>query len=160
MRRMTRVCTAIVFLVAAACGGSDSTGPGTTTTANPNDPMSATIDGVAWSSPVPSGRFNNSIVAVAGLDLGLTASVSFGLFASAPGTYSVGPNNTNFASAVVTKGGSAGWGSTFAGGSGSVTITTLTSNHMVGTFSFDAGPSTGGATGVVHVTNGKFNITF
>jgi hypothetical protein len=159
MHRMSRVCTAIVFLVAAACGGSDSTGPGTKTTGNPNDPMSATIDGVFWSSPVPAGSSHNSIIAVAGLDLGLTASVSFGLFASAPGTYSVGPNNTNFASAVVTKGG-AGWGSTMAGGSGSVTITTLTSNHMVGTFSFDGGPSTGGATGIVHVTGGKFDITF
>jgi hypothetical protein len=38
-------------------------------------------------------------------------------------------------------------------------VTTLTSNHVVATFSFDAQPASG-ATGVKHVTNGKIDMTF
>jgi hypothetical protein len=36
----------------------------------------------------------------------------------------------------------------------------MTANHVVGTFAFDAVAASGGATGTVHVTNGKFDITF
>jgi hypothetical protein len=155
-----RALSAIVLLCAAACGGSDSV-TGTNNTCGTATTISATIDGAAWCSPAAgvSRAGNNSVVAVAGIDLGITASVSFGVVASAPGTYSVSPGNATFGSATVTKGGK-GWSSALQGGTGSVTFTTLTANHVVGTFAFDAVAASGGATGTVHVTNGKFDITF
>jgi hypothetical protein len=60
---------------------------------------------------------------------------------------------------VVIKGGKS-WGSSLQGGTGSVTLTTLTANHIVGTFAFSAVASGGGATGTSVVTNGQFDITF
>jgi hypothetical protein len=78
---------------------------------------------------------------------------------AAPGTYSRAFGNNNGGIATYTKNGQ-GWGSGVPGGSGSVTLTTLTANHVVGTFSFNAAPSNGGATGTIQVTNGKFDIAF
>jgi len=157
--RLARPLSAICLLSIAACGGSDTV-TGTTGNCATATTISATIDGTAWCSPAAgASRGNNSIIAVAGIDLGLTASVSFGLVASAPGTFSVAFGNNTFGSATVTKVGK-GWSSALQGGTGSVTLTTLTANHVVGTFAFDAVPASGGATGTVHVTNGKFDITF
>jgi hypothetical protein len=157
--RLTRLLSTLTLLSIAACGGSSDSLTGTDTGGSGSGPMSATIDGTAWVSPVPAGRRTSNIVAVAGLDLGLTASVSFAFVATSTGTYSVAFANTNFGSATIAKG-SLGWSSALSGGSGSVTLTTLTASHMVGTFAFDAVPASGGATGTIHVTNGKFDITF
>jgi len=40
-----------------------------------------------------------------------------------------------------------------------VTFTTVTANHIVGTFAFDAPPMPG-TTGTLHVTTGVFDLTF
>ncbi len=155
-----RALSATVLLSIAACGGSDSV-TGTTGNCATSTTISATVDGTAWCSPAAgvSRAGNNSIIAIAGIDLGLTASVSFGVVASAPGTFSVAFGNNTFGSATVTKSGK-GWSSALQGGTGTVTFSTLTANHVIGTFAFDAVPASGGATGTVHVTNGKFDITF
>lgn len=147
----------VAVLSAVACGGSSSksiNGP------NPSSaPMSATIDGAAWSSALPQAIYNGSILSVAGLNTALTTSVSFAIATTAPGTYSVALGNVIGGNAIVVEG-SKGWGSALAGGTGSVTLTTLTTHHVVGTFAFDAVPASGGATGTVHVTNGRFDVTF
>lgn len=157
--RLARPLSAIFLLSIAACGGSDSV-TGTSGSCATATTISATIDGTAWCSPAAGvSRAANNIIAIAGIDLGITASVSFGVVASAPGTFSVGFGNSTFGSATVTKAGK-GWSSALQGGTGSVTFTTLTANHVVGTFAFDAAAASGGATGTVHVTNGKFDITF
>jgi len=157
--QLTRPLSAIFLLLIAACGGSDSV-TGTTSNCTTAATISATIDGTAWCSPAASAnRGNNSIIAVAGIDLGLTASIGFAVVAPAPGTFSVAFGNNTFGSATVTKVGK-GWSSALQGGTGSVTFATLTTNHVVGTFAFDAVGASGGATGTVHVTNGKFDITF
>ena len=153
--RPTRILSSICVLSVIACG-SDSTSPGSN---NCSCPLSASVNGAAWCSAAPTGRYTNSIVAVAGIDNSLTSSIGFGFVATAPGTYSVAFGNNNAGSATFTKNGQ-GWTSGLAGGSGSVTLTTLTANHIVGTFSFNAAPSNGGATGTIQITNGQFNITF
>jgi hypothetical protein len=157
-----RALSAIFLLSMGACGGSDSV-TGTTANCVTTKTISAAIDGTAWCSPAAgvsrAGSNSNTIIAIAGIDLGLTASISIGVVASAPGTFSVGFGNSTFGSATVTKSGK-GWSSALQGGTGSVTFTTLTANHVVGTFAFDAVAASGGATGTVHVTGGKFDITF
>jgi hypothetical protein len=50
------------------------------------------------------------------------------------------------------------WATTHAGGSGSVTFTTLSSSGAAGTFSFTAIPE-GDASGTKTVTGGSFNVT-
>jgi hypothetical protein len=53
------------------------------------------------------------------------------------------------------------WGTELAGGSGTVTVATVTATSAAGTFSFRAAgrPETG-ATGMRVVTSGVFNVTF
>jgi hypothetical protein len=158
--RATRFISIMVLLCSGACGGSSSTSlTGNNNNNNSSGPMSATIDGVAWSSQLPSAVYRNNIVAIAGIDNGLTTSVSIGFGATGTGTYNLGFGNSVAGSGIVTKAGK-GWGSSLQGGTGSVTVTTLTANHIVGTFSFNAVPASGGATGTSVVTNGKFDITF
>jgi hypothetical protein len=151
--------SAILVLSVAACGGSDSV-TGTTSNCGTATTISATIDGTPWCSPAAAAsRGSNNIIAVAGIDLGLTASISFGVVAPATGTFSLAPGNNTFGSATITNAGK-GWSSALQDGTGTVTFTTLTANHVVGTFAFDAVGASGGATGTVHVTGGKFDITF
>ncbi len=53
-----------------------------------------------------------------------------------------------------------GWGTTFANGSGSITVTTLTDTHATGTFSFTAAPDgTSQSTTNLVVTNGTFDLS-
>jgi hypothetical protein len=153
--RTTKMLSAILLLSAIACGSSSDSVTGT----NVSGPLSATIDGKAWASSAPSVVRGGSIISIAGIDNALTGAVSLAVGAAAPGTYSLGFGNNTGGLGIVSRG-SQGWGSALQGGTGSVTFTTITTNHVVGTFAFDAVPSSGGATGTVHVTNGKFDITF
>jgi hypothetical protein len=93
--RATRLLSIIVLSSATACGGSTSI----TGTDNTPAPMSATIDGAAWSSHLPSASYTNNLVVVAGVDNAITATVTFGFGATAPGTYSVGFANPTAARA-------------------------------------------------------------
>jgi hypothetical protein len=157
MHRIARTFVVAVLIV-AACGGSNSSSV-TGTNNNASGPMSAIIDGQAWASPVPQAVYKGNILSVAGIDLGITASVSFASSVSGTGTYSLSYGNQLAGSGGVSKTGR-GWTSGLPGGTGTLTLTTLTANHVAGTFAFDAVAATGGATGTIHVTGGKFDITF
>jgi hypothetical protein len=153
--RATRLLTISILSSAIACGGSTTI----TGTDNTPAPLSATIDGAAWSSHLPSASYTNNLVVVAGVDNAITTTVTFGFAATAPGTYSVGFANTTGGTGIIVKG-TKSWGTSLQGGTGSVTLTTVTAHHFVGTFTFNAVPAGGGATGTSVVTNGKFDITF
>lgn len=158
--RRTRWLSAAALLAALGCG-SDSTGPnGGNNNTLASEPLSAVINGVQWGSPLPQVVYsNNSILSVAGIDLAITASVGFAVHAPGAGVYSLTYQNPGAGDAIVTMGGK-GWGTGLAGGTGTLTITTLTAHHVVGTFAFTAVPASGGATGNVTATNGKFDINY
>ncbi len=117
------------------------------------------MNGAAWCSPLPQVVSSKSIVSIAGFDSGITSSIGIAVVATSPGTYSLTFGNSIAGSATYAKAGQ-GWSTGLSGGTGSFTITTLTSNHIVGTFAFDAVASNGGAQGTIHVTNGQMDITF
>lgn len=154
MRRFPIRAIALITLVAAC--SSDPTG-----TNHPvnNTGMGATINGADW---VPAGKasatYRNNIFSIAGLNLTYSVSLSIGLLTTT-GTYSLDPGNLKAADGIVSNT-TGGWGTAFAGGSGSITFTTLTPTHAVGTFSFDATPGSGNAAGTMHVTNGSFDVTY
>ncbi len=157
--RATRFISIMTLVCAGACGGSSSTSLTGNNNNNSSGPMRATIDGAAWSSLLPSASWRNNLVVIAGVDNALTTTVSIGFGAANAGTYSIGFGNSIAGTGIVIKGGKS-WGSSLQGGTGSVTLTTLTANHIVGTFAFSAVASGGGATGTSVVTNGQFDITF
>jgi hypothetical protein len=155
----------------AACGGSESAsatepgGTGLNGTAT-NGTFSAQINGANWGAQgtVTVTRGPNNFVGLGAS--GLLDNTAYSLVlslanASGPGTYSLNFSPSGGSSLLVgtIKGG--GWGTDFSGGTGSVTVTALTSNRIVGTFTADA-PPTGGraATDVLHVRNGRFDISF
>lgn len=157
-------CIASLALVAlAACGGSDGgpTGTNSNNAASGDGTMSATINGAAWRSmkSADKGSHNGNIYAVVGLNG--TYTISLGIAGlTAPGTVNLniaaGGNGSN-AIIVNTTG---GWGTAFTGGTGSITVTTLTANRIAGTFSFDAPAGSGQAKGTLQVRNGQFDVTF
>ena len=164
---------AAILIGIAACGGSDATtdpngqnpgtgNPGTGTATNGT--FTAQINGVTWNATgtVSVSRQSPAFVGVIGTGLaGSTAyAVTFGLGnVTGPGTFSV--NNLNpSGSSMIIGGQTGGWGSYFNGGTGTVTITTLTSNRITGTFSGDLVPGSGNATGTLQVRNGNFTLTY
>ena len=159
MRTTSAAVTIASVVFALACGG-DSKG---VTNPNPNQAgksMSARIDGAAWTAATVNVSISSLGITIVGSNasgrgIGIAASRSlgtgtqtFGTNPAALGTFNIG---TQSWSATGQPGG---------GSSGSVTLTTLTANHAVGTFAFTATPFVGGGTGTHVITAGVFDVTF
>lgn len=179
MRHSGLLWLAFAAVLPLGCGGSDSSGavtdPTLSCTSN-SGTFSATLNGQAWSacgtvavrrdSTFLGGKDTLRTVSWAGSGF-LSGNVAYAVVIGAsrlgpliPGNYAVGlvtPTNSNF---IVGSSNNAGWAASPTGGSGSVTITAITNNHITGTFTFDAAPTTGTATGTLQVRNGKFDLSY
>ena len=161
--RLHRLLPLALTLAVNACGGSDNSA--TDPTANgaagvTNGTFSATINGTNWSAigKVAVTRGGSIISVAAG---SLTYVVGFGVgAATVAGVYPLSYQNPSGSIAIVTNTAGAGWSTAVSGGTGTLTITALTATHLAGTFVFDAPSTTGSANGTLHVTNGKFDVTF
>lgn len=159
MRRVAFLSCA-ALLAAIACGGSDSSSvTGSTNNGTGSSPMTASVGGIAWTGTGTGVTYKNNVLSFTGVDIGSGTSITVATTAPGPGTYSLAFANGNSGFAIVAATGSQTWTTLVTGGTGSLVITTLTANHLVATFSFDAQPASG-ATGVKHVTNGKIDMTF
>lgn len=164
---MKQTALVLLLVLTAACGGSSNsvTSPTTTSTGTTVTPlhgsMTATIDGVSWTATaITTASYVNGIVSIGGADSASpTRAIGLGLIASGPGTYQIG-TLPSAANGVLTLSNGQTWTSNVIGGTGSITVTTLNSTTAVGTFTFTAVPSSGGATGNKSITSGVFNITF
>jgi len=152
----------------AACGGS-GTGP----SGNGIGTFTAVIDGVAWSSDnislqVSSGGTVPGTQVITGSKLTggqnyIALILTLG-YISAPGTYPLGVNQGVVAGGSAILSSQTGsvlgiWNTGFSGSAGTVTITSLTSTRMAGTFQFTAPPQLGSqASGNRVVTNGTFDV--
>jgi uncharacterized protein DUF6252 len=161
MRRWSMISAFAVSLAASGCGSSG------TSTLDPNlggfltnGTFKATINGAAWS---PIGT-----VIVSRLAGGLTLSATSTTYVmsivvlnvTGPGTFTLNASVHNGSHAAVSAAGQGAWETGNAGGTGSVVVTTLTSNHAVGTFTFDAPPNGTSTSSTLHVTSGTFDLTF
>jgi len=166
---------ALLLLSLAACGGSSSsTGPNGNTN-GANGTFTATIDGAPWvSSSNQTAGGSTAANAVPGV-VTLTGtkivsstnytSISLLLgYLSGPGTYPLGVNQGTTAGGagiVSTASGAtfSTWSTNLTGSAGTVTITSLTSTRIGGTFQFTAPPqSFTTTTGTRVVTNGAFDL--
>ena len=162
----------LVTLATLACGGggggdnggnnNNPTGPNTPGATNGS--FTAVINGVTWSAigTVVVNRQSNNFIGIAAS--GFASSTNYALVlgianATGPGTHSFLVAGTGDGSSLIIGGTTTGWGTAFNGGNGNVTITSLSANRIVGTFSGTAVPSSGTAANLV-VTNGQFDITF
>jgi hypothetical protein len=119
--------------------------------------MTAKINGASFASVGSSFSYTQNTLAVVGTDLTYTVSVAVGNV-TGPGTYTVGATNGSVAIFIVAKSPGSGWDTLGAGGTGTVTITSISETHVAGTFSFTAIPQSG-TTGPMVVTQGAFNMT-
>jgi hypothetical protein len=149
------LCSAIVLALAACGGDGDSGSP---TGADDGGSFRATIDGQAWSAAQTGAIRGEHVLSLAGATFPTQITISL-VGVTAPGTYQLSGDSTSQAKASVLIGDRA-WITAAAGGSGTVTITTLTPSRAAGTFSFDAVPFVPPATGTKRVTAGQFDISF
>jgi hypothetical protein len=121
-------------------------------------PMSARVDGAAWSAAEPRATYANNFLHISGF--GTTYLITMGVAeVTGPGTYSLTYLNSSGSSAIISNSES-GWDTFLPGGTGSITFTTLDENRVVGTFEFVASPGSGTATELIEVADGQFNIEF
>lgn len=136
------------------CGGGDgNTGPNN----GPNNgSLSATVDGSGWTARTVAATRTSGFVGV-GAGASDASTIAFA-FPDHTGTFTVaGQDGTN---ASYYSGGKS-WTAAFGtGGSGAITVTTLSATRVSGTFSFVAPATAGGAAGNKTVTNGSFDIEF
>jgi hypothetical protein len=149
-------------------GSGSGSGPGGTggtggSGGTPNrGTVTAFIDGVAYTGIVNSANFNQSgNVNLASNNSALTLSINFAA-RGAVGTTTINPTSTTVLNVITTTGTTVigSWSASGLGGSGTLTIATLTSSGMSGTFSFTAVPASAGTTGTKTVTDGTFTATF
>jgi uncharacterized protein DUF6252 len=153
MRRIASLLFATAVVSLSGCGSSDSTG----ISGGTGGVFSASVGGVAWTASGPLANITATGVNITGQDAAKTITVTVTFIASAPGTYSLTFSQSTGGVATVAKSNGQAYSTVATGGTGSVTVTTLTAHHAVGTFSFDAIGS--GPADILHVTNGKFDIT-
>lgn len=166
--RVSKTIALFATIATFACGGgsdddnSNPTGPpggGAT-----NGSFSAQINGTTWTATgtVNVSRQPPNFIGISGAGFAGSNAYSFVIGignATGPGTHSFNLQAGGDGSSMIIGSATTGYGTAFNGGTGSVTITTLTSNRIVGTFSGTAVPSSGSSAPLV-VTNGQFDITF
>ena len=152
---VTKLLVVLAMLGATACGDDDPSGPG----AGDGD-LSATIDGDDWEANLAAvATRTNNVIGIGAGDTGGNRSIGIGFIDAGTGTYPI--NGTTPTNAILIEGQQTWAASAGVGGSGTITITTLTATRVAGTFSFTAVPNAGtGATGNRVVTNGEFDVEF
>jgi hypothetical protein len=168
-------------ILAAACGGTSSPsapsvpGGGSTTPppsggSSPNGTMSANIDGVAWTAGGLTAKLanNKGSLNISAVNADSTISLGFDAASPTPETNPLAPGRvlqipgttSNARLQYFTNGfpGEAFVAAPFSGGSGSITINTLTSTSASGTFAFVMKSQSGSA--MRTVTNGVFNVKY
>lgn len=170
MRVLKRVAL-IATIAALGCGGGgdnddngNPTGPPTGGTANGS--MTAQINGATWRSIgaiTVSRQQQQNIIGFAGT--GSAGNTTYGVSIAISSATGPGTHNLNIfaggdgSSLIIGSSAALGWATAAQGGSGTLTITSLTANRIVGTFSgtlIAAGHSAGNLT----VTGGTFDVTF
>jgi Family of unknown function (DUF6252) len=126
--------------------------------------LSATINGTSWSGTVEAAATRtvadgDTIVAIGGANSDESIIIGMAFNDLGPGVYGIGAEG-EAANADVNEG-TATWEAAITGGTGSITIDTISATRVVGSFQYTAVPVSGStATGSVTVTNGKFALSF
>lgn len=157
---------ALIAALAAttACGGSNSTtSPSGGGQASGKGTITATIDGVAYTGTISSATIQSSgLLNIASNSADLTRSINFAVQPAAVGTFSgassaIQLNVITMSNNTVTG----SWLTSLNFGSGSLTISSLSSTGVSGTFAFTAVPATPTTPAANKVvTNGTFTATF
>jgi len=175
--RANRFSLIVLIVLSAGCGGSStspsSTGSGSSASAGSHGSMTAVIDGKTWKATgVSSASYSGGVFAVGGSDANYI--LSFAVVAAGGGSFSIpgadrktgepheSAGNNALLIPVVNKVAQPSWVADITKGSGTITLTSLTSKGASGVFSFLLAPSSANfdTPGSRPVTSGSFTITF
>ncbi len=146
--RLTFACSAATVL---ACSDNGA-GP------NGNGTISATIDGASWTASAEvQATYIAYVLAIGGLDSQARSIVISIPNVMGTGSFALAAGQPAYATVTF---GTQTWSTALTGGTGSVTLSTLSGSHAIGTFSFTAPANTGGATGTKVVTSGTFDVRY
>ncbi len=165
MRAALGMTAAAVLWVACGGGGGGNNNGGGGGGGGGGAAMTATIDGQAFSGDSgasASAHVQNGVAfyAITGAHLSGTTALGITLTlynVSTTGTYPLGVNSTDFGGVGIVSEGASSWMTPLSGVAGSVTLTTLTSSRIAGTFSFTAMGTTN-ASSIRSVTGGSFDM--
>jgi hypothetical protein len=171
---MTRRLALFATVAVLACGGGGSDddddddgnpmGPPPGSGGATNGSLTATIGGANWSATgtITVNKSSPNFIGIGAS--GFAGNAAYALVigignATGPGTHNLNVFAGGDGSSLIVGSQTTGYGTAFQGGSGTITITSLTANRIVGTFSGTLVPSTGSGASLL-VTNGQFNVTF
>jgi hypothetical protein len=174
---MVRTVQALAILGAmmmslSACGGSSTSPSGGIGSSGSNtgiggsggttvNTLTASIDGTPFTATTIAALVRNNILSVAGTAVSGSTTTTLSIATTARvGTQVVAPGtgvNSNYQ--VVSGTNTAGWLASDNFGSGTVTVTTLTTTRAAGSFSFILSNASGTALGPKNVTVGVFDVT-
>lgn len=167
--RSGRIATLAMVLALAGCGSSNPTtdnggdnggnNGGGNLSCTAGTKLSGKINGTDWCALSSLANYYSNLHQVVITGAGLIGSIGWDVTVSVTGVTATGtyPLNGTTAFALVTNSTGSGWSTLNAGSSGSVTFTTFSPTHVVGTYTLTAAPSTG-ATGTTSVTSGTFDL--
>lgn len=163
MRSARWLALCVLPIALSACTKKDSPTSSTgTTSTSCTTKYSATVNGASWCALTSLSNYypNQQQVVITGIGISSNGTWSLTVSASAitaAGTY---PLNTlsPLRWGLGSSGATTSYGTNNAGSTGTITFTTFTTTHVVGTFSFNALPNAG-STGALAVTNGSFDVT-
>ena len=175
MRKLGLLLCCVALMV--DCGGSPSspssrsTNSGTTGTSGTGGTASkgtltAIVDGVSYTGIINAASLTNGNLNIASNNTALTLSVNLATSNAAVGTTNISASSPTTMQVMTTNGSNVTgvWFASAIGGSGTLTITSLSSSGVAGTFSFVGTPlaTSGVVTPTVNktVTSGVFSATF
>jgi PKD domain len=128
--------------------------------------MSFKFDGVAVDITFTTATLANvngtGFLVIGGGNLSTNTVLGFGFTEAGTGTYTIGPsspatNSAQFGTGPATN----SWAAAYFEGNGTITLNTLTSTRVAGTFAFNMVPGpVGTGTGTKAITDGVFDITY
>lgn len=139
-----------------SCSSGSSTGPVTTG----GGTFRATIDGASWVSTTSTVTASaNGAYTLTGYQLSNAVSLSMTLWnIGATGTYPIGVGPTVPGGTAIVVSGGASFNTPLSGAAGTVTVSTLSTTRIAGTFNFSAPPVIGQSGSSKVVTSGSFDL--
>lgn len=163
IRTLAGILGTIAVVACGGDGGGNPTGVNANGNAAGDGAVTATINGTAWRSSKAldhalRANANAQVITLSATNLPTSIAIALGPITN-PATFSMDAGNPSNAVVTMTNGATTTiWSTGLSGGKGTITVTTLTSTRIAGTFSFDAVSNAGAAT--LHVTNGTFDLAF
>lgn len=162
---------ATVLMLSIACGSSPSSPTGSIGSSggggstSGKGTLTATVDGVAYTGVINAATLTNGNLNITSNNSALTLSVNFATSGAAVGTTSINAASPMQMQVITTNGSTVTgvWFASAVGGSGTLTISSLSATGVSGTFSFVAVASPTSplpVAGTKTVTGGTFSATF